>query len=146
MQAQGVVYMDISANGFIPYEMKTSLVKITSYDDGALEGTLSNPYFPAEMRFSNVVQFLRLVEEMLDALRCPQKAMESRSFKPAAAKKDAAPRQDGPDEKVLATFKLNVLFRQNASWQGRLVWVEQKSEAQFRSVLELVMLMDSVLQ
>lgn len=138
--------MDLTTSGFVPYEMKTSLVRITSYDDGELVGTLSNPYFPSDIRFVNVVQFLRIVDELLDALRCPQKAMESRSFKPAELKKeDVAPAAE-TETKALATFKLNVLFRQNASWQGRLVWLDNRSEAQFRSVLELIMLMDGVLR
>ena len=45
----------------------------------------------------------------------------------------------------MATFQLRVLFRQNASWQGSLIWVDQRMDAQFRSVLELVRLMDSAL-
>ncbi|HWQ59078.1 MAG TPA: hypothetical protein VN540_08650 [Clostridia bacterium] len=136
--------MDTMINGFIPYEIKTSLVKITSYRDKELQGTLSNPYFAREMRFHNVIQFLMLVEDLLDAIGSPQKAMENRAFRPAEPTLPASA-EGGLDEPALATFKLNVLFRQNASWQGRLVWLEQKSEAQFRSVLELLMLLDNVL-
>lgn len=49
------------------------------------------------------------------------------------------------EQKPLATFQLSVLFRQNASWQGRLTWLERAEEARFRSVLELVGLLDSAL-
>ena len=45
----------------------------------------------------------------------------------------------------MATFKLSILFRQNSSWQGSVLWLEEDSEAQFRSALELVKLVDSVL-
>ena len=45
----------------------------------------------------------------------------------------------------MATFKLSILFRQNSSWQGSVLWLEEDSEAQFRSALELVKLIDSVL-
>jgi len=38
-----------------------------------------------------------------------------------------------------------ILFRQNASWQGSVVWVEGRQEERFRSALELVLLMDSAL-
>ncbi len=137
--------MEGLTNGFIPYEIKTSLIKITSYRDKNLCGTLCNPYFAHEMRFENVTQLLMLVEELLDSLGYPQKAMECRSFIPCQPC-SGSKRLDGEDcEPALATFKLNVLFRQNASWQGRLVWLEQKSETQFRSVLELLMLIDNVL-
>ena len=52
---------------------------------------------------------------------------------------------DEETRRELATFQLRVLFRQNASWQGSLIWVDQRMDAQFRSVLELVRLMDSAL-
>ncbi|HOF99519.1 MAG TPA: hypothetical protein PK438_01355 [Clostridia bacterium] len=135
--------MDGLASGFIPYEIKTSLVKITSYADRELRGTLYNPYFARELRFSNALQFLALVEELLDAIGCPQKAMETPGFR--SARCESAPEEDAHERPALATFKLNVLFRQNASWQGRLVWLEKKSETQFRSVLELLMILDNVL-
>ena len=35
------------------------------------------------------------------------------------------------------------MFRQNASWQGNVTWVEKGIEESFRSALELIMLMDS---
>ena len=47
---------------------------------------------------------------------------------------------------VKATFELQVLFRQHSSWQGILVWKERKAEQSFRSVLELVILLDSALR
>jgi len=43
------------------------------------------------------------------------------------------------------TFDVKILFRQNASWQGSVVWLEQKQEQSFRSVLELILLFDSAL-
>jgi hypothetical protein len=49
-------------------------------------------------------------------------------------------------EGKLATFSLRILFRQNASWQGSITWCEGRSEESFRSVLELLMLMNSALE
>ena len=45
----------------------------------------------------------------------------------------------------LATFVVKVLFRQHTSWQGSITWLEEQSEQAFRSVLELILLMDSAL-
>ena len=50
-----------------------------------------------------------------------------------------------PEHGELATFKLNILFRQNASWQGTVKLIESRQEQTFSSALELVMLMDSAL-
>ena len=44
------------------------------------------------------------------------------------------------------TFELEILFRQNYSWQGRLRWPEKGKEATFRSVLELITLMELLLE
>ena len=43
------------------------------------------------------------------------------------------------------TFAVRILFRQNASWQGSVTWLEGNREESFRSVLELIFLMDSAL-
>ena len=50
-------------------------------------------------------------------------------------------RKDGQ----LATFSLKILFRQNASWQGSVFWHEGRQEERFRSVLELLLLINSAL-
>lgn len=42
-----------------------------------------------------------------------------------------------------ASFELDILFRQNYSWQGRLKWPEAGKEAVFHSVLELIFLLES---
>ena len=46
---------------------------------------------------------------------------------------------------ALATFAVRLIFRQNASWQGSITWLEGEAEQSFRSVLELTLLMDSAL-
>lgn len=38
----------------------------------------------------------------------------------------------------IATFKLRVMFRQNGSWQGSVMWLETRHEEKFRSALELL--------
>ena len=35
----------------------------------------------------------------------------------------------------IATFTVRILFRQNASWQGTLSWVDHQMENRFRSVM-----------
>ncbi|MBP3332948.1 MAG: hypothetical protein J6M35_02775 [Clostridia bacterium] len=48
-------------------------------------------------------------------------------------------------EGALATFSLKILFRQNASWQGSIYWHDGRQEERFRSVLDLLLLIDSAL-
>jgi len=44
-----------------------------------------------------------------------------------------------------ATFVVNVLYRNAATWQGNLHWLAGDKESAFPSELELLSLMDSVL-
>ncbi len=44
----------------------------------------------------------------------------------------------------VATFKISVLFTQRNSWQGIIRWLEAEQELCFRSVLELIKLIDNV--
>ncbi len=39
------------------------------------------------------------------------------------------------------TFLIRVQFRQNATWQGRIEWLEGKKTRPFRSLLEMSQLM-----
>ncbi|HHY63462.1 MAG TPA: hypothetical protein GX501_00290 [Clostridiaceae bacterium] len=45
-----------------------------------------------------------------------------------------------------ATFIIKVLFRQNATWQGKIQWVEKNKTQNFRSDLEMLKLMDDALK
>lgn len=43
------------------------------------------------------------------------------------------------------TFIINIVDKQNATWQGSVSWVEKKQEMRFRSALEMLKLIDSAL-
>lgn len=44
-----------------------------------------------------------------------------------------------------ATFVVHVQFRQNATWQGTIQWLEEEKSRRFRSMLEMLKLMDEAL-
>jgi len=41
------------------------------------------------------------------------------------------------------TFVVQVISNQNATWQGTVQWVEKKKTVPYRSMLELIKLIDS---
>jgi len=43
------------------------------------------------------------------------------------------------------TFEVSVKFKQNADWQGQILWAEKNLRQSFRSVLEMLKLMDEAL-
>ena len=44
-----------------------------------------------------------------------------------------------------ATFVVHVQYRQNATWQGNILWAETQQCSSFRSALELLKLIDGAL-
>lgn len=45
-----------------------------------------------------------------------------------------------------ATFLIRVQYRQNASWQGTIQWLDKKTSMPFRSTLEMMMLIQEALE
>ncbi len=45
----------------------------------------------------------------------------------------------------LGTFIIRVQHRQNSSWQGRITWVEQDKTLYFRSVWEMMKLIEEAM-
>jgi hypothetical protein len=133
---------------FVPHEMKTSIIKVFSYLGKNPVGTLQNPYFAREQKFNNLTQLLFIIENLQNAISFPQKSMEWRTFNKSDNKQiidQATGEAEDQDAKPLATFKINIFFRQNASWQGSVHWLEKSLETEFRSALELIFLIDNVL-
>ena len=126
---------------------QSTIVCIDSYDNGVPIGFISNPYLREPKPFRGIVQFLKEMEWMLNDMNLPQSFTEIRSFStPVCSEEPAASPQEAEHTSgKLATFAVSVIFRQNASWQGTVTWVDRGREESFRSVLELIMLMDSAL-
>ena len=126
-------------------EFRSMVVCVDRYEDRILNGRLYNPYLEGGKSFRSTMGFLLLVEGMLDEMKFPQRFDAVRSFRSPAEGAEEAPAGTGIQTGRLATFALRVLFRQNASWQGSVRWLEGRREERFRSVLELLLLLNSVL-
>jgi len=126
-------------------ENQKILVCIDSYENGNPRGRLYNSYTGDE-RFESLSQLLIKAEEILDELQTPQSYTAHRSFshlvEPIGTENAGNRVRRGAE----ATFELRVIFRQHSSWQGVIQWQEQHQEQSFRSVLEMVLLMDSALR
>lgn len=132
--------------GFVPQGRNVMTIQVTSYEGRCPKGILSSAQLGGDECFSGAIDLLLQVEHMMDQTNTPQRNEEPRSF--AVTRPQPTPAA-GPQGRIrtetLAVFQLNVMFRQNATWQGSLLWVDEGQEAHFRSALELLRLMDSVL-
>ncbi|MEG1585172.1 MAG: hypothetical protein RR361_08985 [Anaerovorax sp.] len=142
-------------------ENKISLVPkyqicVDGRKDGNMTGRLYCGCLPEGKLFGGVEELLLMVDRVMDDIKFPQSTVDKRLF----SKRNVEPKKfRKKDREVLlsmrkfdtegqkgekATFILEVQFRQNASWQGNIRWVEKQETMHFRSALEMIKLMDSV--
>ena len=142
--------MVISGAKSIPDSLRHGTIFIDDYTDKVPTGRLWYGHFQQEERFHGLMQLLILLEKTLQELEFPGAYMQPRSFSragPQPVEMAAATEQERAlTPGGLASFRIKVIFRQNASWQGSLSWLEGGQEQAFRSVLELAMLLDSALE
>ena len=124
-------------------EYRTTTICVDSYENQVLTGRFYNPYYPEGIQFHSVMGFLQKMEEMLNQMNFPQAFSGVRTFSKTPIMTAREVHEGKIQKGKLATFALRVLFRQNTSWQGSISWLEGGREETFRSVLELLFLMDS---
>lgn len=123
---------------------QTMLVCVDSYEGGVPRGRL---YLPGQQgqRFDSLSQLLLRAEQLLEQGGA-QSFTIPRIFALAKPLRSAPCDADELARGKAATFEMRVLFRQHASWQGELLWLEKDARQSFRSALELITLMDSALR
>ena len=126
-------------------EYRTIMVCVDTFQDGTLHGRLYNRYLEEGKAFCSLLEFLQEMERILDRMDFPKAFHTARSFAPRVAAESRIPMLESRVGQK-ATFAVKVLFRQNASWQGSVTWLEGKQEKSFRSALELVFLLSSALE
>ena len=104
---------------------KFILVCVDSVENGSASGRFYPGSLDDERSFHNLSQFLVKMDHILDGDDC--------AVVPAAGTAGTIWHTG-----KVATFKLRVMFRQNDSWQGSVMWLETRHEEKFRSALELL--------
>jgi len=132
--------------------------EIVSFEGGLIKGELYSQYLEAPYVFYDLLRMIEKMEEIFDSKGFPQAFLKPRTFDGAgrAVRKNKLLKNctmkdimdlktlEGPDG-VKCTFEIAVRFRQNATWQGQITWAEKNLKQNFRSVLEMLRLMDEAL-
>ena len=134
-------------------EFGTIGICVDRFDKDVFEGRMYVSVYEKAREFKSLHG---LIDEMNDAIvtaGVPHPFHEFRSF--LKKKGLTSDKQNGTLEAHFnheryagerATFLVKILYRQNATWQGTVTWVENDSTENFRSALELFVLMESALQ
>ena len=124
-------------------------VQLRGYIDLEFSGLLHHPVTGYTWAFNSTLEFIHILECFFDNANFPQSTSKIRGFGKKASQiteewneleQNALQPEATPIEKP--TFIVRVQYRQNATWQGTIQWVEQKKTQQFRSVLEMIKLME----
>ena len=119
--------------------------------EGEPSGRLFHGYRTDAMAFGSAKQMISYMEDLYDALNFPHPGTNERSFIPVERADEHYSERDKimSDETLLnqhgdlGTFIIRVQHRQNSSWQGRITWMEQDKTISFRSVWEMVKLIEN---
>ena len=96
-------------NRMLPIGTETFRIFVDEAEDGVIRGRVSGGTLSEETLFRSLSRLILLLEEQMDT---------GGALKASPIKCTETP-----------TFELDILFRQNYSWQGRLRWTKGGKEA-----------------
>lgn len=125
------------------------LICVDSYEDRLMNGRIYSKSLGGSTEFKNLVQLILAVQSAIDRLGFPEPYTITKDFSCGRSTENDYPivmsEKSSDRMGALATFQIKIIFRQNASWQGIVTWIDGRREESFRSALELILLMDSAL-
>lgn len=131
------------------------MVCVDGVENGDIYGRYFHRYKKEETFFPESATLVIEMERFYDAIGYPQAATKTRKFmererEKVPAKEHMTVIYDSQTlmqfRGKLATFLVGVTSRQNASWQGDVVWMEQKIRKHFCSDMELVVFVDDAVK
>ena len=154
----------------LPEQSRIFMLRISGQTAGVCTGTIHNLYQEQQQRFTGLADAVLKIDGMMDDLGAPQAAEQSRSFaqrekklhndsaqqreryqqwrqeKPKLVRQFGQPESFQEEASGALVFFVRGRFRQHSSWQGDVAWRNGGRKTQFRSVLELLHLLQSALE
>ena len=129
----------------ISNKYRSSILAINEYDDTHFSALLYNEYWDGTKEIRSIQEFLKVLDELFGNEGFPMESYQKRSFlsNDEGVIKSKIGTRSIPNGK-LGTFCIQIQYRNNATWQGTVTWIEKNNKEFFRSALELFFLIDSV--
>ncbi len=144
--------MSLAAAGRMRRELCTALICIDSFEEYNASGRLYHNSLNHEFYFRSLLELIEELDYIFNSMDYPQATVKLRSFAEETNEDKQQVRMNGLPSVYsgnargsISTFRVRVMFRQNASWQGTMEWVEENREESFRSVLEFIHLLNSAI-
>jgi len=121
---------------------------IDSIADGQISGRVYGQRLENPLLFADIGSMLLQIDDMLNAQDYPRAFQRKRSFsEEQQVTAPSSPEISGDfmrkedveaNQGKIATYNINIVTRQNTSWQGAIDWLDGSPPQAFRSVLELI--------
>ncbi len=138
---------------------------IESDDNADYQGLIYHQYADNPIAFDGMMDFMMKLEELFDEWDFPQRGLAPRVFK-KGSRDDIGYKKKKLSDKLpieviseangvrnvqnkkgkLGTFVIQVVYRQDATWQGHVIHQEKNEKIDFVSALELIKIMDRALK
>lgn len=115
-----------------PCQSREAVVTIQTYHNGIMDGYLQHPRLTGREKVQSLSQMVLLLNSLIDMEDCPNPSLSLVPLREEAKEKGTV-------------FRIQILFREHYTWQGRLIWQETNQEIVFHSAIELIQLIDEIL-
>ena len=136
-------------------------VCIDDNKDADYQGLIYHQYADEPISFNGIADMILEMENLFDEWDFPQRGLAERKFD-RKKENHKRPIPETEDDKLkieiisdthgvrnvqnkkgkLGTFVIQVVFRQDASWQGHVIYQEDNEKLDFNSALELIKIID----
>ncbi len=136
------------------------VICVDRIEDSELKGRMFHSYNSREVSFENTDDLIFSMFYLFEYLQFPRNATTLRIFGTEVRERPARRVSDhtGKDRKKIMTdkelleqhgsvetFIVRVQRRQNSTWQGRITWAKEDKTVNFRSIWEMIHLMESAI-
>ena len=136
-------------------------VCIDDNKDADYQGLIYHQYADEPISFNGIASMILEMENLFDEWDFPQRGLAERKFD-KKKENHKRPVSETEDDRLkieiisdtdgvrnvqnkkgkLATFVIQVVYRQDASWQGHVIYQEDNEKLDFNSALELIKIID----
>lgn len=97
-----------------------------------MDGWLQHPRLNQKEELRSTAQMILLLNDLLELENCPNSPLP-------------LVHSECDSLEQLTVFRIQILFREHYTWQGKLIWLNENQEIVFHSAIELLLLLDEIL-